>query len=229
MAGRESQFFYGYIVVAAAICIMTLTWGSNRTFGVFLEPMLEEFGWTRAAISGSFTINMLIMGVMALLAGRLTDSLGPRIVLAGCGVFLGLGYILTSQVKAIWQFFLFYGVIGGIGMSGILAPLMSVVVRWFLKRRSLMSGILVAGPALGIMIIPLICSFLISSWGWRFSYLILGMVVLVIVVSAAFFIRGEPADMGLVPYGSRKKYLRPQIFEAWGSLSRKQCIPDNSG
>ena len=204
MADKNPRFFYGYVVVAAAFVIMTLAWGSNRTFGVFVDPMLEEFGWTRAAISGSFTINMLVMGLLALVAGRLTDSLGPRIVLAGCGVSLGLAYVLTSRVQGIRQFYIFYGIIGGVGMSGILPPLMSVVVRWFLKRRSLMSGILVAGPALGNMITPLACSFFISSLGWRLSYFILGIVVLVVIVLGALFIRREPAEMGLLAYGAQE-------------------------
>ena len=204
MPDKGSKFFYGYIMVAAAFAIMTLAWGSNRTFGVFVEPMLEEFGWTRAAISGSFTINMLVMGLLALVAGRLTDSLGPRLVVAGCGVSLGLAYVLTSRVQSIGQFYIFYGIIGGVGMSGILPPLMSVVVRWFLKRRSLMSGILVAGPALGNMITPLACSFFISSLGWRLSFLILGIVVLVVIVLGALFIRREPADMGLSAYGTQE-------------------------
>jgi MFS family permease len=204
MAGKNPRFFYGYIVVAAAFAIMTLAWGSNRSFGVFVDPLLEEFGWTRAAISGSFTINMLVMGLMTLVAGRLTDRLGPRIVVAGCGVFLGLAYILTSQVQAIWQFYIFYGFLGGIGMSGLLTPLMSVVVRWFLKRRSLMSGILVSGPALGNMITPLACTFSFSFFGWRFSFFILGVVVLVVIVLGALFLRREPADMGLLAYGARE-------------------------
>jgi len=214
MAGKNPRFFYGYIVVAAAFAIMTLAWGSNRSFGVFVDPLLEEFGWTRAVISGSFTINMLVMGLLALVAGRLTYSLGPRIVVAGCGVFLGLAYILTSQVQAIWQFYIFYGILGGIGMSGLLTPLMSVVVRWFLKRKSLMSGILVAGPGLGNMIMPLACSFFISSLGWRFSYFILGIVVLVVIVLSALFIRREPADMGLLAYGAQEGVT--QGFEPQG-------------
>ena len=204
MAHKETKFFYGYIIVGASFCIMTLAWGSNRTFGVFVEPMLQEFGWTRAAISGSFTINMLVMGVLALLAGKLTDSLGPRLVLAACGVLLGFSYILTSQVQAIWHFYLFFGAIGGVGMSGLLTPLMSLVVRWFWKRRSLMSGILVAGPAIGNMAMPLACSFLISSIGWRATYLFLGIAVIGIIVLGAFFIRREPAEMGLVAYGAKE-------------------------
>jgi len=190
------------VVVAAAVCIMMIAWGSNRTFGVFLEPMLNEFGWTRAGISGAFTLCMIIMGLFAIVAGRLTDRFGPRVVLIGCAFFLGLGYLLISRVGAIWQFYLFYGLIAGIGMSGAFAPLLSIVPRWFVKRRALMSGIVVAGPALGIVVMPLAFTLLISAYGWRTSYLILGSVVLVLIVLAALFLRRDPGKMGLMPYGA---------------------------
>jgi MFS family permease len=202
VAPRKSKFFYGYVIVAASFCIMTLAWGSNRTFGVFVEPMLVEFGWTRAAVSGSFTINMLVMGILALAAGKATDTLGPRLVLAACGVLLGLSYILSSQVHAIWQFYLFFGIMGGAGMSGLLTPMMSVVARWFWKRRSLMSGILVAGPAVGNTAMPLACSFFISSVGWRVTYALVGIAVVCVIAVCAWFIRRDPADMGLAAFGS---------------------------
>ncbi len=198
----KPRLFYGYIVVAAAVSIMTIAWGANRTFGVFLEPMLGEFGWTRAGISGAFTLNMIVMGLLAIVAGRLTDRFGPRVVLLASGLLLGSGYILVSQVGAIWQFYLFYGVITGIGMSGAFTPLMSVVVRWFVKRRALMSGIINAGPALGIVVMPLVSSLLIPAYGWRMSYIILGSAVLVITVSAALFLKRDPGEMGLLPYGA---------------------------
>jgi len=86
--------------------------------------------------------------------------------------------------------------------------LMSVVVRWFRKRRSLMSGVLVAGVGLGNMVMPLVCSFLISSLGWRFSYFLIGITVLGVILSAAFFIRRDPADMGLSAYGSNQGALK---------------------
>lgn len=192
-------------MVAASFLIMTTAWGANRTFGVFLEPMLDDFGWTRAGISGAFTLAMLTIGTMSLVAGNLTDRVGPRAVVVGCGFFLGCGYILVSQVKNISQFYLFYGVITGIGLSGCLVPLMSIVVRWFVKRRALMSGILVAGPALGIVIVPLVSSFFIASYGWRNSYLIMGISVVIIIVVAALFLRRDPEERGLLPYGYEKE------------------------
>ncbi len=202
MEDRKPKLFYGYIVVAAAVSIMTIAWGANRTFGVFLEPMLDEFGWTRAGVSGAYTLAMIIAGAVAIAVGRITDRFGPRMVTIGCGLFLGLGYLLISQVSSIWNLYLFYGVITGIGMGGAFTPLMSTVVRWFTKRRALMSGILIAGPGLGIVIMPLVSSLLISAYSWRMSYIILGSVVLAVMVSAALFLKRDPGKMGLLPYGA---------------------------
>jgi len=199
---RKPNLFYGYVVVVAAAGIMFVAWGSNRSFGIFLDPILKEFGWTRASISSVFTLVLIIMGSVSITAGRLSDRFGPRPVLLVCCLFLGLGHLLVSQARSIGHFYIFYGVITGIGMSGLYAPLMSVVVRWFAKRRILMSSVLTASAALGVMVFPLISSLLISSYGWRTSYLLLGGVVLVITVCGALFIRRSPDEMGLLPYGS---------------------------
>jgi len=221
---KKPKLFYGYIVAAAAVSIMTIVWGANRTFGVFLEPMLDEFGWTRAGISGAFTLCMVVMGLVSIAAGRLTDKIGPRPVLLTCGFFLGLGYVLISRVSAIWQLYLFYGVIVGIGMGGAFAPLISLVARWFVRRRALMSGVLVAGGAFGIGVMPLVSSLLISAYGWRNSSVILGGIVLVIAVSAALFLKRDPGGMGLLPYGADIAKTEDLDLQAVGfSLGEAVC------
>lgn len=188
----------------AAVSIMTIAWGTQRTFGVFLEPILKEFGWTRAAVSASFTLSMLIMGFLSIFAGRLADRFGPRRVVVSCGLCLGAAYILTSKLQSLTQFYIFYGVLGGIGLSGMYAPMMSLAVRWFAKRRAFVSGILVAGPQLGIVLTPLISSYLLSFVGWRGCYLVLGILVSAVIAGASFFLRREPAEMGLLPYGAEE-------------------------
>lgn len=199
---KKQPLFYGYYIAAASLCVMAITWGANRTFGIVLGPMLAEFGWTRAGISGAVTLNMLVMGTMALVAGRLTDRYGPRPVILIGAFFSGLGYLFASRITAMWQLYLFYGIISGIGLSTAWAPPMSVVSRWFWKRKALMSGIVIAGPALGIATIPLIFSALIASWGWRFSYIVLGVFVMGTVAAAALLLRRNPGDIGLFPYGA---------------------------
>ena len=185
-ASKQHKIFYGYIVVGAAIFIMTIAWGTNRTFGVFLKPMLTEFGWSRASISGAFTAAMFMMGFASLLAGRVTDRFGPRIVVIGCGLSLGTGYLLCSQIHTAWQFYIFYGLMTGAGMA-VTAPLMSLVARWFVKRRALISSITIAGPAFGNMVMPLIFSLIIHTIGWRNSFVIMAGLVLAGTFAAVRF------------------------------------------
>jgi len=166
--------------------------------------MLSEFGWTRAMTSGAFSLSWIIQGLLGIVMGGLTDRLGPRMALTLCGFLLGLGYLLMSQISAVWQLYLFYGVIVGIGMSGTLVPLMSTVARWFAARRSMMTGIVMSGAGIGILITPPVANWFISHFNWRVSYIILGSMLLVIVVLVAQFLRRDPAQMGQIPYGENE-------------------------
>ncbi len=198
---RKPKFFYGYVIALAGFFTTAVAYGALYSFGVFFKPLISEFGWTRAATSGAYSLFMFLHGLSSIVAGRLNDRFGPRLVLTACGLFLGLGYLLMSQISTIWQLYLFYGVLVSIGMSGTV-PLVSIVVRWFAKRRGLMTGIVVSGIGAGTVIMPPVASRLISSYGWSASYIIIGFVALVVVVIAAQFLRRDPSQLGLVPYGA---------------------------
>ena len=98
----NSGFFFGFIVVIAAFIIMGIMWGTFHAFGVFFTPMQTEFGWTtaliRSKISIALALSLIVSGFSAILMGRLTDKIGPRLVLTICGFLLGAGYLLISQV-----------------------------------------------------------------------------------------------------------------------------------
>jgi len=221
------KFFYGYIIVMAAFLATAVIIGTHVTFGVFLSSLLVEFGWTRAMTSGAFTLSMILEGVAGIVAGRLTDRFGPRIVMVGCGFCLGLGYLLMSQISVIWQLYLFLGVMIGTGMSGAIVPLVSTVAKWFVRRRGVMTGIVLAGTSAGIMIIPLLAGRLISAYGWRTSYIVLGIIVLISVILAAQFLRRDPTRMRLLPYGANEvkeesSYQRATGFSLQQAIHTKQ-------
>lgn len=188
-------------MVIIAFFILVVSFSLLNTFGLFLTPMLTELRWTRAMTSGAFSLSTIMYGVLGIVTGRLTDRFGPRVVMTLCGFLLGLGCLLMSQVRALWQLYLFYGLIVGIGMSGVWVPQMSSVARWFVKRRGLMTGIVIAGASVSQLIAPPAISRLIATYDWRLSYVILGGVALLSTVSAAQFLRRDPAQMGQLPYG----------------------------
>jgi MFS family permease len=197
----QGSLFYGYVVVVVAFLITSAMWAVYYSFGIFFKPMLNEFGWTRAMTSGPFSMSMIINGILAVAMGGLTDKLGPRVVMSICGLLLGVGYIFLSQVSYLWQLYIFYGVIVGAGMGGSFIPLMSTVARWFVKKRNSMTGIVAAGIGVGAFIGPKVAGRLISIYGWRISYVIMGCTLLIIAVLLAQLLKRDPADMGLVAYG----------------------------
>ena len=198
---RKPKFFYGYAIVSAAFVIMAIGLGVTISFGVFFEPVLTEFGWTRVMTSGAFSLGLLVCGFLGMGTGRLNDRFGPRLLLTIGGFLFGLGYLLMSQVSTIGQLYLFYGVIMGIGLSNSYVPVLSTIARWFDKRRGMMSGITLTGIGTGTVIMPLLANWLVSSYGWRTAFIAIGIVSLVLFISAAQFFRRDPQSMGQLPDG----------------------------
>ena len=199
------KIFYGYIVVIASFFIIFVMHGMYSVYGVFFNPLQTEFGWSRTMLSGAHSLAFFLEGLFAIVVGRLTDRFGPKIIMVACGFVLGLGYSLMSQVNAVWQLYFFYGVIVGIGTGSGNVSLLSTTARWFIKRRGMMSGIVKVGTGAGLFITPLVATWLISSYGWRDSYVILGIISMLGIVSVAQFLRRDPSQKGLEPYGAHEQ------------------------
>ena len=202
---------------------MATMWGVYYAFGVFFKPVLNEFGWTKAMTSGAFSLASMMNGLLAVAVGGLTDKFGPRMVMTVCGLFLGLGFMLMSQISNVFHLYLFYGIFVGAGMSGSFIPLTSTVARWFFKRRGLMTGIVAAGSGIGALIGPPVASRLIPIYGWRTSYVILGSITLLVVVLSAQFIKRDPTQVGQIPYGKNQREQVGLNLRAEG-LSLKEAV-----
>ena len=179
--------------------------GTLFTYGVFFKEFQTEFGWSRALISGASSLNYLFTGLCGILAGRLNDKIGPRILITASGILLGLGYMLMHSLQEPWQLYVVFGAVIGIGISTTDIITLSTVARWFIKRRGMISGIVKLGTGSGQLAVPLIAAALISAYGWRNSFLIIGAAILVIVVAAAQILRRDPHGLGLLPDGGSRK------------------------
>lgn len=192
----KSPFFFGHVIVAVGLAIMVIVWGINYSFGVFLTPILREFGWTRAATTGAFGLAMLLEGFGGMFMGRLNDRFGARWVVTICGLCMGIGLLFMSRISQVWQLYLYYGVMIGIGLSGSYVPLASTATRWFDKQMGLMVGIIAAGMGLGTMIMTPIANQLIQIHGWRSSYIIVGVGSIICISSLAQLLKNPaPKDL----------------------------------
>ncbi len=198
----KSRYFYGYNIVGAGFITQAVCIGAMFTYGVFFKELETTFGWSRTLVSGASSLAFLIMGIMGVIAGTLNDRIGPRIILSVSGVFLGLGYMLMSQMSAPWQLYLLYGLFVGIGFSTHDVITLSTVARWFVRRRGMMSGLVKVGTGGGQLLVPLVAAALITRVGWRQAYLLLGILALVVLIVVAQLMKRDPQGVGLRPDGN---------------------------
>ncbi len=166
--------------------------------------MAKDLGWSSATTAAAFSISMIMEGIFSFVMGGLADKFGPRLILTISSLLVGLGYGLIPLTHSVWQLFLFYGVILGIGMGGMFVPLVAIVARWFTARRTLMTGLVSSGTGIGMIIVSPVAYQLILKFGWQTTFVIMGLIVFVVSMVAAQFLKRDPYTMGLVPLGEEK-------------------------
>jgi len=212
-------------MVIMAACIMAVFAFVFFAFGVFLRPMTAEFNWDRGALSGAFSVAMLLGGLFFILAGRLSDKYGPRILVTIGGLSIGAGFLLMSQINSLWQAYLIWGLFMGIGGSCCFIPVISTIPRWFTKKTGMAVGITAAGMGLGGTVSPPLAQWLISSHGWQQAFIVLGLISLIIIIPLAQFMKHSPRRVGLKPYGESEDIEDKQsLASAAEGLSLTQAI-----
>lgn len=199
--GRE--LFYGWINVGIFFVIAFFTWGPQYSFGVFFKPLAEEFHWTRAETSGAMTLNLMIGGALGALGGYMSDRYGPRKIMVTSAVLIGIGYLFLSRLSTIWQLYLWFGLVVGMGMSNAYVVPAATISRWFIARRGLALGITLMGMSVAQILVPPVLAMLIARAGWRNTYLLIAIAALVLVNLLTCFLRKSPEDYGLHPDGNK--------------------------
>jgi MFS family permease len=204
-----ARLFYGWIVLAAAVAVITVGVGITFSLAVFLKPLEEEFGWSRSLISGIALVNWLIFGLGAFGWGALSDRIGTRrVVSAGAGL-LGAAMLLSSQVATAWQLYAAFGILGAAGSSAFYVPLSATVTRWFAARRGLALGLLSGGMGLGILLVPPLARALITAFDWRATFAIFGLLTWAVALVSIPWLHDRPRDLGLREYGTGIGTLPP--------------------
>jgi sugar phosphate permease len=206
----RGRVHYAWVVVAVTFVVMLGSAGVRSVPGVLMLPLEQEFGWTRAAISLSVSINLFLFGLCGPFAASIMERVGMRRMIVGALATLGVAVALTTRMTAVWQLQLLWGVVVGLGsgaMAGWVAA--SVANRWFVERRGLVVGVLTAANATGQLIFLPILASIIAGVGWRPAVLLVGAVALLVIPLAWLVIRNHPQDVGLSPYGAVEDVPRP--------------------
>ena len=202
----QNTAYYPWYIVAASFIMLFFNSGSSYALGVMFKPIIREFGWSRSAVSLVFMVNMVVFALALTVVGKLYDRFGPKWIIIISALFLSVGFVLTSIVHTFGQFFFSYGLLAAAGPAGLGVPLASTVgSKWFEKWRGLALSISLAGASIGAFILVPLLSVAATTYGWRSSFLFLGLIVLVIdSLLAIFVIKGDPRHLNMSPFGGRQ-------------------------
>jgi MFS family permease len=189
---RTARFNYGWVVVGAGALMTCVGFGSMLSLAVFLQPISEAMGWSRAGVSAAATLDFLFMGVAAFFWGTLSDRFGTRIVVLCGSVLLGLGLVTASQAQSLWQFQLLFGGLIGIAAGSFYAPMMAVASAWIAQHRSLAVSLVSAGMGVAPLTVAPSASWLITTYDWRTAMLVIGIAAWALLIPASFLVRPAP-------------------------------------
>lgn len=198
---KPKKIFYGWWIVLATSVIHF--WGSGTffySFTAFFNPIVDEFGWSYAAVSIAASLRSIEAGIASPLVGFATDRYGPRRIIFLGSILGGIGFILFSQIHSLWSFYLNYLFLS-IGLS-LMYPLpgWTAVANWFFRKRGTALGILSGAVGIGGILVYLI-NWLIGLYGWRGALIIIGIGVWVVGIPLSLVVKGNPEAYGYAPDG----------------------------
>ncbi|MEX2319613.1 MAG: MFS transporter [Bauldia sp.] len=190
---------YGWVIVAAGAVITCVAMGAIFALPVYLQPIADEAGWTRAGISGAMTVAFIVMGVAGFGWGTLSDRIGARPVVLMASVLLGAGLFIASRATDLLVFQFAYGGLVGASGGAFFAPLMAVTVGWFEKHRGLAVSLVTVGAGVAPMVVTPLATILIENHGWRSAMQMTAVGALPLLVLAGLFIRKPPLAVEAAP------------------------------
>ena len=210
--GRTSNIFYGWYLVAICIISMILIYGIRHSFAVFFSPILEEFRWSRGDIALMMSLNILIYGFLAPVAGGLADRWRPRVLIPAGIIVLGAATAGCAFATRLWHFYLLFGILMSIGSAFSGWPIfLPALMNWFTKRRGLVLGLGQMGGGLSF-VYSIFVEFAIRTLGWRHAFLALSFILMATLLPLLFLLFFyRPQDKGMMAYGAEDSQpLKPQ-------------------
>lgn len=207
-----NAFHYGWVIIAIAALSQFFS-GPGQTYSnsIFIDSYIEEFGWSRSTVSGIYSAATLSAGFLLFFVGRLIDRNGSRKMAVAVSIALAIACIFNSFVTSLVMLFIGFFFIRLLGQGSMALISSSLIPQWFVKKRGRAISIAAIGGLVSSAAFPLLNVWLIEAFGWRSSWLILGVIIIVCFTPLALFlIQNSPEEMGLLPDNSDKLKKEPE-------------------
>jgi MFS family permease len=201
---EKDRIFWGWYVVAGAFTLLALGYGARYSFGIFVQPLTADNGWSRSVVSLAASINLLVYALGGIFAGRLLDRVAPRWIASAGAVVSAAGFFLCAGARTPWEFYFAYGVLYGFGLSWMgTVPVSSSVGKWFARKRGLAIGISSMGVSFGTLTLTPVTAYILEHFSWKAGFLFIGFNLLIpgLIIAQLLLRRTVPEAYGLTPDG----------------------------
>ncbi|MBI3078875.1 MAG: MFS transporter [Deltaproteobacteria bacterium] len=187
------RLYYGWVIVGVSFLTLAVGGSTTASFSVYYVAILKEMGWSRADTALAFSLTMLVFALGGFPIGTLLDRFGPRRLLPAGALVLGVGLLLSSGVTRLWELYLFYGVLVGLGITLIgYIPTTVVISRWFERQRATALGVGGAGRSLGNLLLLPFYQGLIAELGWRSAYRLQAVLIAAVLIPLNLLLQRPP-------------------------------------
>ena len=198
----KSSLHYAWIVLAAACVLSIAARADSASFAVFVDPLVERFGWKRGDISFAYALAFLLGLPTTLAIGWLGDRFGARPLMLFASIVISVGTVMLGTITELWQFYLYYALfVGSMGHAAFNVLLPVILTRWFKRHMGLAIGAYWAALGSSPVLFAPLFSWLIETRGWQHAFTYIGVGLGIVLFGFSFLIRGRPADKGLTAFG----------------------------
>jgi sugar phosphate permease len=199
-----------WVVALATFVVLLFSSSVRGAITLLINPLMDEYGWSRSAVTAAASINLLLFGFMGPFASALMVRYGLRKVVSTALCLIAIGALLSTQATAPWHLWLSWGLVMGTG-QGCLASVLAanVASAWFVEKRGMVSGMLTAAGTAGQLIFVPLNARLIDSFSWRFVSVTIACATMCAVPLVLGLVRNKPEDIGMRAYGAPEGYETP--------------------
>ena len=201
-AARVPRVFYGWIILLACFLTTMMASGTMMAFGVFINPLVDDMGWSHSALSFTYALSAVVSGVGVLAIGSYMHIYSLRLIFVSGVLVHGFGIYMTSTANSIEAFYVWYGFVAALGRSTFFISTTTLVTRWFEQRRGMAMGLMMAGNGIGPFVFSPVVTWLIFRWDWRTAFVSVSLVMTGVLVLAYLLMRNHPHELGQRPYGA---------------------------